>query len=329
MIFYRNIGILSDILWMDMSKSVISSVNRQLDDIIKNKELYTNKELGFMKTNFSVIQDVCRQYLGKFTLLFPAERGESNIDDPNKGDSEMLSTLEMFLKLFERIEIMNGTKDVLDVINTCLRDDAEFAISVTSKSVSGTGKPLSKCTMLARTVNGLENYLKKLKLYEPVFAKYVKLYSQHCSLFSAFYEKEVIPFMIEENKKQKRENTTPLEFLMLYKRSLELFSTLKECGWEANPPAIGALFVHRIVEWIWDCDSQFTKWNERIIRTETWTPLSDDVYYSHSVIDIIAYLSTAKEELIDLRFGVTEGPAVAGKYAEEIWKAYSLVKKCL
>ena len=311
---------------VDLSKNVINSFNTQLDDIEKNKELYSSKELGFLKTNLSIIQDVCRQHLENFTFLFPEEEGVDDEDEEAaKRKNEMLGTLSLFLKFFKRIEVLNETEDIPAVFGTCFHNSAEFAISVISCNVGEAGKSLSKCSMLARTVNGLTIYLRKLKVYEPVFSKYIKLYVRYCNLFSAFYEKEVIPFMVEENKKHKHEGTTPLEFLMLYKRSLELFDALKECGWTEAPPAIGELFVHHIVEWIWDCDKQFTAWNERIINAETWTPISEDVYYSNSIIDIIGYLSTAKEELIELRFGVAEGPSAAGKYAEEIWKAYSLV----
>lgn len=311
---------------VDLSKNVINSFITQLDDIEKNRELYSSKELGFLKTNLSIIQDVCRQHLENFTFLFPEEEGADEDDeDATKRKDEMLGTLSLFLKFFKRIEVLNETKDISAVFSTCFHNNAEFTISVISSNVGEAGKPLSKCSMLARTVNGLTIYLKKLKTYEPVFSRYIKLYVQYCSLFSAFYEKEVIPFMVEENKKRKREGTTALEFLMLYKRSLELFGALKECGWTAAPPAIGELFVHHIVEWIWDCDKQFTAWNERIIKGETWAPISEGVYYSNSIIDIIGYLSTAKEELIELRFGVAEGSSAAGKYAEEIWKAFSLV----
>lgn len=308
-----------------MSKNVINSVNRQLDDIEKNKELYTIKELGFLKTSLSIIQEACRQCLGNLTMVFPEERSEDDIANLGGGKSEVLETFGLFLEFFRRIEVMNGTKDVPGAINACLHNNAEFIAMVISENANDTGKPMSKCTMLAKILNGLTDYLKKLTLYGPALAKYVKAYEQYCSLFSAFYSKEVIPFMTEENAKRNRDNTTPLEFLMLYKRSLEFFDALKECKWANPPPAIGKLFVHHIVEWIWDCDEQFTKWNERIINSETWTPITEDVYYSHSIIDIITYMSTAKEELVDLHFGAAEGPEAAGKYAEEIWKAYSLV----
>lgn len=323
-VLHRNLGLFHDIIAVDMSKDVISSIQRQLDGIVKTKEIYTTKELGFLKASLAGLQDVCRLSMGKFTFVFPDD--EKSGDESEAKRREMLETLDMFMGLFKRIEVMNGTSDTSSVFAKCLHENSEFALAVITDNVSGKELKLTECSALARTVNGLAGYLRKLSVYSPVFSKYVKFYEPYCSLFSAFYEKTVVPFMVKENaNKRGSYSATPLEFLMLYKRSTDLFKALKECGWTKPLPLIGELFVHHIVGWIWDCDEQFTKWNQRIIESETWTPISEDVYYSHSIIDIITYMSTAKEELAGLCFGVEEGPAAAGKYAEEIWKAYSLV----